>query len=113
MYVFMRTFILLVLLAASAFAQSPGIITTIAGTGVRGFSGDGGPATRAQFGFLIAADAEFEEYSHPAIDSDGNLSIADQANDRIRKILPDGTIRTVAGSGSGRCSPTTRCRPEC
>ncbi len=99
LYLFMRTFILSVLLAASAFAQSAGIITTYAGTGVRGFSGDGGPATRAQFGFLLASDPEFEEYSHPAIDSDGNLYIADQANDRIRKILADGTILTVAGSG--------------
>lgn len=66
-----------------------GIITTIAGTGTPGYSGDGGPASRAQiynpFGL--------------ATDSVGNLYIADTANKRIRMVKPDGTITTVAGNG--------------
>jgi trimeric autotransporter adhesin len=67
-----------------------GIITTIAGTGVAGHSGDGGPATQA----LIAAPNGL------AMDAAGNLFFAD-ANNYIRKISPDGTISTIAGNGSG------------
>ncbi len=71
-------------------AVSPaGIITTIAGTGVAGYGGDGGPATQA----LIAAPNGL------AIDATGNLYFAD-ANNYIRKISPDGTISTIAGNGS-------------
>ncbi|MEZ5345668.1 MAG: hypothetical protein R2681_08955 [Pyrinomonadaceae bacterium] len=67
-----------------------GIITTFAGTGIRGFSGDGGKATEAQISIpeLIA----FDKF--------GNLYIADRGNGRIRKV--DGTngiISTIAGSG--------------
>ena len=65
-------------------------IQTAAGTGVAGFSGDGGPAQAALL-------------SHPyglAIDSVGNLYIADLGNARVRKISTDGTIQTVAGGGS-------------
>jgi uncharacterized repeat protein (TIGR01451 family) len=66
-----------------------GIITTFAGTGVQGDSGDEGQATAAGL-------------SNPeglAVDSHGNLYIADTA--RIRMVATDGTISTVAGSGSG------------
>ena len=66
-----------------------GIITTVAGTNTAGFSGDGGPATRAQL----------REPSGVAMDRSGNLYIADTFNFRIRKVTPDGTITTVAGSG--------------
>ena len=69
--------------------DSSGIITTIAGTGVRGFAGDGGPAVAAQL-------------DHPrgvAVDATGNLYIADHDNHRIRKVDPSGTITTVAGTG--------------
>ncbi|OQW90947.1 MAG: hypothetical protein BWK78_05825, partial [Thiotrichaceae bacterium IS1] len=65
-----------------------GIITTIAGSGTEGFSGDGGPATSAQLKSL----------SGMAIDSSGNLYIADQFNQRIRKVDTVGNISTVAGS---------------
>ncbi|MBI3693826.1 MAG: hypothetical protein HY238_03160, partial [Acidobacteria bacterium] len=76
------------------------MITTVAGNGTPGFSGDGGPATRAQFQFLLGDDAEgLEEYSHIAFDAQGNLYIPDQGNDRIRKLAPDGTITTAAGNG--------------
>jgi hypothetical protein len=67
-----------------------GIITTVAGTGSAGFSGDGGPATLAQ---LNAPD----DLSNAA---DGSFFIADPVNDRIRRVAPDGTIATVAGTGT-------------
>jgi YD repeat-containing protein len=66
-----------------------GIITTVAGTGLQGFSGDGGPATQARLNF--AADI--------ALAPDGTLYIADSLNHRIRRVGPDGIITTVAGTG--------------
>jgi sugar lactone lactonase YvrE len=66
-----------------------GIIRTIAGTGAEGFSGDGGPATAAQIGGPYGL----------AVGADGSVYFADHGNHRIRKILPDGTIITVAGGG--------------
>ena len=68
------------------FAQS-GTITTYAGSGTYGFSGDYGPAISAQFGFPAGI----------AVDAAGNLFIADSDNQRIRKVTPDGVIRTIAG----------------
>ena len=68
-----------------------GTITTVAGTGERGFAGDGGPATSATLG-------------HPedvAVDALGNLYIADTNNWRVRRVDPSGTITTVAGGGTG------------
>ena len=67
-----------------------GIITTIAGTGTAGFSGDGGPATQAQIRTPVGI----------ASDSAGNLYIAEQGNNRIRKVSVAGIITTVAGNGS-------------
>jgi RHS repeat-associated protein len=67
-----------------------GIITTIAGNGIAGFSGDGGPATSAELNVPAGL----------AIDSQGDLFIADAVNARIRKVTPDGLITTVAGNGS-------------
>jgi hypothetical protein len=73
------------------FKMSPvGTLTAVAGTGTAGFSGDGGPALQAQF------NAPFPTL---AVDSAGNLFLADTPNHRLRKISPDGTITTVAGSG--------------
>src|ERR1051326_2331152 len=66
-----------------------GIITTIAGTGTPGFSGDGGPATSASIKGPAAV----------AIDGAGNLYIADYANKRIRKVSPAAVISTIAGGG--------------
>jgi sugar lactone lactonase YvrE len=65
-----------------------GTIGTIAGTGVAGFLGDGGPATDARLNFP----------SGMVLDSAGNLFVADMRNHRIRRISADGTIATVAGS---------------
>ena len=84
--------IALVFQAAVCQAQAPGTytITTVAGTGVAGYSGDAGQGTAAQINnpFLLTLDAT------------GNLYIADQFNSRIRKLATDGTITTVAGSGT-------------
>ena len=66
-----------------------GIITTVAGTGEQGFSGDGGSATSAQL----------DTPSGVAVDSTGVLYIADSHNHRIRRVGTDGTITTIAGTG--------------
>jgi uncharacterized protein (TIGR03437 family) len=65
-------------------------LTTVAGNGESGFSGDGGTARSARL-------------NHPAgvaVDAAGNVYIADTTNSRIRKVNTDGTIFTIAGSGS-------------
>ncbi len=67
-----------------------GTITTVAGSGVAGYSGDGGPATRANLNFP----------ARPFVDTAGNIYIADYQNNRIRRV--DATTRiitTVAGTG--------------
>ena len=66
-----------------------GIITTIAGNGIAGYSGDGGPALEAALNFPAGL----------ALDEQNNLFIADRNNHRIRKVTPDGIISTVAGTG--------------
>lgn len=70
--------------------DSNGIITTIAGTGVRGYSGDGGPATEAQIGECLTID----------VDSQGRVLLGDTSMNRIRRIERDGTIQTIAGNGT-------------
>jgi sugar lactone lactonase YvrE len=67
-----------------------GVINTFAGTGVAGFSGDGGPATAAQ---LNGAGGI-------AIDGSGNSYITDTGNERVRMITAGGEIVTIAGNGS-------------
>ncbi len=66
-------------------------ITTICGTGTAGYSGDGGQATAAEIG---------NEGSYLACDQFSNVFIADNSNNRIRKITPSGIISTIAGNGS-------------
>ena len=66
-----------------------GIISTIAGNGSAGFSGDGGPATAAQLNGPRGI----------TLDGSGNMYIADKFNERIRKIDATGTITTIAGNG--------------
>lgn len=67
---------------------SGGTITTIAGTGAPGFSGDGGAATAAQLSLPTGV----------AVDASGNVYIADKNNHRVREIV-SGTITTIAGDG--------------
>jgi hypothetical protein len=72
-----------------------GIISTIAGTGKIGSSGDGGPATQAEFNFIHDI----------VIGPDDNLYVADSFNHKIRKIdLTTGTITLFAGAGEGKKS---------
>ncbi|MGD1096719.1 MAG: hypothetical protein ABSB35_32580 [Bryobacteraceae bacterium] len=69
--------------------STAGIITTVAGNGVNGFSGDGGPATLAELSpYGVAADGK------------GNIYISDDGNLRVRMVSPAGIITTVAGNGS-------------
>ena len=74
-----------------------GTITTVAGTGVKGFSGDGGPAVRAQID--AADDEDSRRAGDIAVTADGGFLIADMLNHRIRRVAPDGRITTVAGDG--------------
>ncbi len=68
-----------------------GVITTVAGTGVAGFTGDGGPATAARLNLP----------SQAVVDSAGNLYISDYSNHRIRKVTAaTGVITTIAGDGT-------------
>src|SRR5262249_23483311 len=69
---------------------STGTISTVAGNGVAGFGGDGGPATAAQL----------NQPNNVSVDKDGNLIICDSGNFRIRKVtIADGKISTVVGKG--------------
>jgi uncharacterized protein (TIGR03437 family) len=67
-----------------------GVITTVAGSGIQGFSGDGGLATKAQLNSPQGV----------AVDPAGYIVIADTGNSRIRKVAPDGTINSYIGNGN-------------
>ena len=73
--------------------DASGQVSTIAGSGLPGFSGDGGPATSARLGDRVEG---------LAVDGDGNIYIADTGNYRIRKVDRSGIISTVAGTGAFR-----------
>jgi hypothetical protein len=79
-----------------------GIINTVAGTNVTGFAGDGGPAT----------SAKFSNPASVAANPIGGIFIADTGNNRIREIIPNGFISTVAGTNTisftGDGGPATR-----
>jgi len=70
-------------------AVSSGILTTFAGNGVAAYAGDNGPATQASLNYPYGL----------AFDQQDNLYIADQSNQRVRKVTTAGIITTVAGSG--------------
>jgi uncharacterized protein (TIGR03437 family) len=78
-----------------------GILTVVAGNGIAGFSGDGGPGVNARLNYPEGL----------AIDRQNNLYIADSGNTRVRKLTPAGIITTVAGNGgfgySGEGGPAT------
>jgi sugar lactone lactonase YvrE len=82
-----------------------GVISTVAGNGTQGFGGDGGPAI----------SAVLDNPSGVAVDSAGNVYMADSNNERIRRVSTSGTITTVAGNGkagfSGDGGPVTAGAP--
>ena len=75
--------------------STAGIISTVVGNGTAGYSGDGGSAVSAQLNLI----AGFDTPQGVAVDTAGTLYIADTLNQRIRKVSPEGVIRTIAGSG--------------
>jgi sugar lactone lactonase YvrE len=76
-------------------AANTGVITTVAGNGSSGYSGDGGPAT----------SATLNQAAGVAVDNSGNLYIADSGNNRIRKVaVGTGVITTMAGNGAAGSS---------
>jgi sugar lactone lactonase YvrE len=82
--------------------DAAGMITTIAGTGVAGYSGDNGPAVEATISSIGGL----------AVDPAGNVFVADTGNNVVRKIDPSGAITTVAGTGQsgafGDCGPAVQ-----
>jgi sugar lactone lactonase YvrE len=73
--------------------DTQGIITTVAGNGIAGYAGDGGPATLASLNFPYAA----------IVDNSGNLYIGDFNNFVVRKVDTQGTITTFAGNNADGC----------
>lgn len=67
-----------------------GDISTVAGTGTAGFSGDDGPATAAEIRTPTAVAAT----------ADGGYVFSDQGNSRVRRVSPSGVITTIAGNGT-------------
>jgi hypothetical protein len=75
---------------ALAQSQPPFTISTVAGNGVAGYSGDNGPASSAIFNGPLGV----------AVDGGGNWYVFDTLNNRIRKVTSNGTITTFAGTGA-------------
>ncbi len=74
--------------------NASGVITTVAGNSVSGFSGDGGPATLGQLSRPTGV----------AVDTGGNIYITDFQNHRVRKVNTSGMLSTIAGKGTGAFS---------
>ncbi len=74
--------------------DTAGIITTVAGNGIAGFSGDHGPATAASLNWTLGV----------AFDGNNNMYIADGNNHRVRMVDPNGIITTFAGNGTNGLS---------
>ena len=92
--------------SVASYAQP--VITTAAGTGATGFSGDGGPATSAKLGAGTGTGATL----NVAVDNAGNLLIVDGGNRRIRRVNGSGIVTTIAGgggatSGGGQATATS------
>ena len=88
----------LLVCSALCTAADPPVITTVAGNGIAGFSGDAGPATSAQIntpGGVPEAQALVQRPGGVALDQAGTLYIADIGNNRVRKVGGDGIIQTV------------------
>jgi streptogramin lyase len=79
----------LLLFSVTLPAADPFTISVVAGTGIQGFSGDGGPATNAQLNFPTGV----------VLGPDQCLYICDTSNHRVRKVNREGLISTVAGTG--------------
>jgi streptogramin lyase len=99
----MRSFLIALALTLAVSTALAGTIDTVAGTGKKGYSGDGGPATAARL----------EQPFHCDLDGKGALYIAEAANHCIRRVhLATGVIGTVAGTGkkgySGDGGPATK-----
>ncbi|MBL7516566.1 serine/threonine protein kinase, partial [Frankia sp. CNm7] len=69
--------------------DTAGVVTTVAGIGLYGYSGDGGPAAQARIGRI----------EDVAVLGDGTIYFGDLDSNRVRRITPDGIITTVAGTG--------------
>lgn len=78
--------------------DNAGVITTIAGTGMQGYSGDGGPALMATMNGPVGQAAP--PASRIELDAQGNLYLADTGNNAIRRIDRSGVITTIAGNGT-------------
>jgi sugar lactone lactonase YvrE len=82
--------VLLCILFVYSYLAAHGAISILAGTGIQGYAGDEGPAAGAELNYPVGV----------AVDADGDLFIADTANNRIRKVDRTGVITTVAGNGA-------------
>ncbi|MCM3494635.1 S-layer homology domain-containing protein [Paenibacillus lactis] len=90
----MIAYLMTLLVPGEVIATSGGTISTVAGNGTAGSSGDGGAAWMAQLNYPYGV----------AVDSGGNLYIADTLNHRVRKVDASGNINTVAGNGTAGSS---------